>query len=484
MSKARLLPRLPPWTNSPGFGIAVLLALAVILIAHGEPQPSSRPSGTSVGVSGSPTVPAAVPGLLVIRTGGVEFRQGQTVRRVPLPPGARPLSVVTGRGLSVVLAALDGRQHAYAVQRDLAVHDLGRADAVIPAATGRAAVVVETGLTEPGRLLPNGPAESGPTASPTATATGPPELRDFAVQRYDSAGQRVGISQFLPAGTRMATDTAVGLVVWKPVNRVFDNGVALEPLSAAATLIRPNRSLRQLGPVHPLAADASHLLVWDVTARRFGLMPLRYATSTATSTATPSASVSDRTGPGSPPSQTASPSASPTTVAGVQWFSPTRGITVVTGPASFSPDGSAFAAYAQVGSRRRLMVAQLANVGTDRVEVVALVAPPPASSPPAPSSTPGSPSQPGPSVTVSGSRTVATASPSDSASSSSSSTKPAPALQPDGFPIPAPLSPLWWNGQVVGLGPDATVVGYQPGSGKASLLDLGPEDLQSIAELP
>jgi hypothetical protein len=43
---------------------------------------------------------------------------------------------------------------------------------------------------------------------------------------------------------------------------------------------------------------------------------------------------------------------------------------------------------------------------------------------------------------------------------------------------------LWWNGQVVALGADATVVGYQPGSNKASLLDLGSEDLQAIAELP
>ena len=106
----------------------MLLVLAVVLIVRGEPQPSSRPSGTSVWVSGSPTVPATVPDLLVIRAGVVEVRQGQSVRRVPLPPAARPLSVVTGRGLSVVLAALDGRQHAYAVQRDLAVHDLGRAD--------------------------------------------------------------------------------------------------------------------------------------------------------------------------------------------------------------------------------------------------------------------------------------------------------------------------------------------------------------------
>jgi len=475
VSKRRRLPTLPSWTNSPGFGIAVLLVLAVILIVRGEPQPSSRPSGTSVGVSGSPTVPATVPGLLVIRAGMVEQRQGQAVRRVPLPATARPLSVVTGRGLSVVLAALDGRQHAFAVQADLTVHDLGRADAAIPAATGRAAVLVETGLTEPGRLLPDGSAETGPTASPTPSDTGPPELRDFAVQRYDAAGQRVGISQFLPAGSRVATDTTVGLVVWKPVSRVFDNGVPLEPLSAAATLIRPNRSLRQLGPVHPLAADAENLLVWDVAARRFGLMPLRYATSTATSTVTPSASASPT---GSRAS--ASPSASPTTVAGVRWFFPTRGITVVTGPASFSPDGSAFAAYAQVGSRRRLMVAQLKNVGTDRVEVVALIAPPPSSSPPASSSPSGTPGQPGPSVTVSGSSTVATA----GSSSSGSSTRAAPALQPDGFPIPAPLRPLWWNGQVVGLGPDATVVGYQPGSGKAALLDLGPDDLQSMAELP
>jgi|GEM_PF-2374512 len=487
--------RLPAWTSSPGFGVAVLLVLAVILIAHGEPQPSSRPSGTSVGVSGSPTVPATVPALLVIRAGVVESRDGSAVRRVRLPAAARPLSVVTGRGLSVVLAALDGRQRAYAVQPNLAVSDLGRADAVIPAATGRAAVLVETGLTEPGKLVPGVPADPIETAtpSPSGSPTGPPELRDFAVQRYDATARRVGISQFLPAGTRVATDTAVGLVVWKPVNRVFDNGVALEPLSAVATLIRPNRSLRQLGPVHPLAADASDLLVWDVSARRFGLMPLRYATSTVTTTPSASGGSQSSGGSGGVPTGTAtasgsasasaSPSASPSTVAGVRWFFPTRGITVVTGPASFDPDGSAFAVYAQVGSRRRLMVAQRKNVGTDRVEVLALVQPPSPSSQPVRSSTPG---QPGPSVTVSGSSTVGATGtgPSGSASSSPGRSAAAPALQPDGFPIQAPLTPLWWNGQVVALGPDATVVGYRPGSDQASLLDLGPEDLQAIAELP
>ena len=286
-------PRLPSWTSSPGFGVAVLLALAVILIAHGEPQPSSRPSGTSVGVSGSPTVPAAVPALLVIRAGVVESRQANAVRRVPLPAAARPLSVVTGRGLSVVLAAVAGRQRAFAVQPNLAVHDLGPADAAIAAATGRAAVLIETGLTEPGRLLPSASASASASASQTASAspgaTGEPELRDFAVRRYDAGARPVGVSRFLPTGTRIATDTAVGLVVWKPVNRVFDNGVPLVPLSATAMLIRPDLSVRELGPVHPLAADATNLLVWDVAERRFGLMPLRYVTSTATSTASPTA---------------------------------------------------------------------------------------------------------------------------------------------------------------------------------------------------
>ncbi len=485
MTRSR--PRLPPWTSSPGFGIAVLLVLALILIVNGEPQPSSRPSGTSVRVSGSPTAPAAVPDLLVIRAGVVESRQATTVRRVALPAGARPLSVVTGRGLSVVLAALNGRQRAYAVRPNLAVRDLGPADAAFPAAAGTAAVLVETGLTEPGQLVPGvpasatGTASASPSASASASATGPPELRDFAVRRYDSAGRPLGFSEFLPAGTRIATDTAVGLVVWKPVNRVFDNGVALEPLSAAATLIRPDRSLRALGPVHPLTADASNLLVWDVAARRFGLMPLRYATSTATSTATPSASASG-TGSSRPPTRSASATASPTTVAGVRWFQPTRGISVVTGPASFDADGTAFAVYAQVGPRRRLLVAQLQNLGTNRVEVLALVQPVAPSSEPPRSSRPG---QPGPTVTVSGSSTVGTA--PGSPSSDSSSSKPAasvPALRPDGFPIEAPLTPLWWDGQVVALGPDSTVVGYRPGTNQASLLDLGPDDLQAIAEMP
>jgi len=486
----RLRPQLPHWTATPGFGVAVLLVLAVILIAHGEPQPSSRPSGTSVGVSGSPKVPTAVPDLLVIRAGVVEAREGRSVRQVRLPVAARPLSVVTGRGLSVVLATLDDRQRAYAVQPNLAVRDLGPADAVISAATGPAAVLVETGLTEPGKVVATSSATASRTPSASPTATGPPDLRDFAVQRYDASGRRVGISKFLPAGTRIAADTAVGLVVWKPVNRVFDTGLVLEPLSAAATLIRPDGTLRPLGPVHPLAADATNLLVWDVPLRRFGLLPLRWATSTATSTASPSASGSRSPSRSASARGGASASATPTTVAGARWFSPTRGISVVTGPASFAPDGSAFAAYAQVGSRRRLIVAQLKNVGTDRVEVLALV------QPPVPSSTArgSGAGHSGPSLTVSGSSTVG-GSPTDtgaassagsatSASASKSASPSVPALQPDGFPVPAPLTPLWWNGQVVALGADATVVGYRPGSDQASLLDLGPKDLQAMAELP
>ena len=484
----RLRPQLPHWTATPGFGVAVLLALAVILIAHGEPQPSSRPSGTSVGVSGSPKVPAAVPALLVIRAGVVEAREGRSVRQVRLPAAARPLSVVTGRGLSVVLAALDNRQRAYAVQPNLAVRDLGPADAVIGAATGPAAVLVETGLTEPGKVVAGATSAATASRTPSASpsATGPPDLRDFAVQRYDSAGRRVGISKFLPAGTRIAADTGVGLVVWKPANRVFDKGLVLEPLSAAATLIRPDGTLRPLGPVHPLAADATNLLVWDVPLRRFGLMPLRWATSTATSTASPSVS-GTRSPSRSAPSRSgaASASATPTTVAGTRWFSPTRGISVVTGPASFAPDGSAFAAYAQVGARRRLIVAQLTNVGTDRVEVLALVQPTVASGTAGGSGAGRS----GPSVTVSGSSTVAGPPTGPGASTAGSvpsrSAPPSmPALQPDGFPLQAPLTPLWWNDQVVALGPDATVVGYRPGSNLASLLDLGPKDLQAMAELP
>ncbi|HET6208781.1 MAG TPA: hypothetical protein VFD94_00285, partial [Jatrophihabitans sp.] len=139
MTNPRL--RLPSWTGHPGFGVLVLLALAVVLIVHGEPQPSSRPSGTSVGVSGTATAAGALPPLLYLRNDHVELRQQHTVRTVPLPAGAVPLSVVAGRGLNVVLAAIEGRQRALAIDRRLVVHDLGLADAVVPTAAGPAAVI-------------------------------------------------------------------------------------------------------------------------------------------------------------------------------------------------------------------------------------------------------------------------------------------------------------------------------------------------------
>ena len=145
---------------------------------------------------------------------------------MPLPAGARPLSVVTGRGLSVVLAGLDGRQRAYAGQRNLARARPGpRRRGGARRRPAAAAVMVETALTDPGRAGRRRPTASGRRPDRESAhqlrpgRPGQPELRDFAVRRYDSAGQRGrACSQFLPAGTRVAADTAVGLVVWQPVN--------------------------------------------------------------------------------------------------------------------------------------------------------------------------------------------------------------------------------------------------------------------------
>ncbi|MEO6702215.1 MAG: hypothetical protein ABI140_08705 [Jatrophihabitantaceae bacterium] len=474
----RLRIRLPPWTAHPGFGVLVLFVLAVVLIAHGEPQPSSRPSGTSVAVSGTATAPGSVPPLLYLRGDRVEFRQQQRlVREVPLPAGAVPTAIVSGRGLAVVLAAADGRQRAYAVDHSFRVHDLGYADAVLPAVSGTAAIIVETAVLDPGLLpLPSPSASSSGSkgltsasdsgeggASSSKANQGLPDLRDFAVRRYDTAGRSVGLLQELPPGTRVATDTAAGLVVWQPVNRVFDAGLPQESLSAAAELIRPDGSERALGPVHPLAANGQDLLVWDVAVRRFGVMPLRYVTSTATSTATPKRSSST---PSVSRSATSSPSARPTTVAGVRWFLPTRGMLLVTGPAAFNSDGTSFAVYAQVGTRRRLVVAELQNLGTDQVQVLSLAQP-----------------LAKPSATPSSSATLI--SPSNGPSSGSpSASSTAPALEPDGYPIAAPLAPLWWNGLVVGVGTDGTVVGYKPGGAQSSLLDLGLTGIKAMASVP
>ncbi|HEX4727803.1 MAG TPA: hypothetical protein VH298_08395, partial [Jatrophihabitans sp.] len=423
--------RLPPWTGHPAFGVLMLLALAVVLIVHGEPQPSSRPSGTSVGVSGTASEAGALPPLLYLRDDQVELRQQGTIRTVRLPAGAQPLSVVAGHGLNVVLAAMEGRQRALAIDRRLVVHDLGLADAVVPTATGTAAVIVESALVDPGQLPApsSSPSVSTSPTSPSASksGSGEPALRDYVIRRYDQSGRAVGSPQALPTQTRLATDTAEGMVVWQPVNRVYDAGVPRESLSAAAILIRPDGSLRQLGPVHPLAANGKDLLVWDVAERRFGVMPLPYITSTATSTASPSETrSSDRSSGSSSVSES-------TTVAGVRWFLPTRGMLLVTGPASFSPDGSAFAVYAQVGNRRRLVVAELQNLGTDQVQVLALAQPPAK-----------------PTATPTGTPTLVSPSAVNSSTASHSSSASVPVLEPDSYPIPAPMAPLWWNAMVVG----------------------------------
>lgn len=490
--------RLPPWTARPGFGLLVLLVLAVVLIAHGEPQPSSRPSGTSVGVSGTAAAPVALPALFYLREGHVELRQQRSVRPVALPIGAIPRAIVTGRGLSVVLAEYEDRQRAYAILKDLKVRDLGLADAVLPAVTGSAAVIIETAQQDPGMLPTSSPSASrtpGGSASstPTKSDSGEPELRSFSIRRYDVSGNPIGAAQDLPPRTMAATDTAVGLVVWQPVSRVFDAGLEQESLSAAATLIRPDGTRRELGPVHPLAANNQNLLVWDVAVRRFGVMPLNYVTSTATSTATastrsgepadrPSGGESGKSAARPSDSDTASPR--PTAVAGVRWFLPTRGMVLVTGPAAFNADGSAFAVYAQVGARRRLVVAELQNLGTDQVQVLALAAPPVKAS--------ATPSHSQSTVTAGSTVLTGSAHPSDNTGSGKSS-EPAdganpspttPTLDSDGYPIPAPLAPLWWNKIVVGVGADGTVIGYQPGSVQSSLLDLGITDIRALGLAP
>jgi hypothetical protein len=501
------------WTRHPGFGVLVLLALAVVLIWHGEPQPSSRPSGTSVAVSGTASANGPVPGLLVVQDGKLELlQQDRATRAVPLPQGAVPRSVITNRGLSVVLAVLDGKQRAYAVTSKLAVLDLGYADAVLPAVRGGAAVLVETALVDPGRPEPP-PASAGSSASvsPTGSASespssplpGPPPLRDYSIRRYDNAGLPTEPSDRLPRGYRAAVDTSVGLVVWQPVNRVYDSGVIQESLSASALLIRPDASRRPLGPVHPLAANDSQLLVWDVVLRRFGVMPLNYVDSTATSTATPSESAT--------PSRSVSPSGStgdsssakprpaPTVVAGTRWFLPTRGMLLITGPAAFSGDGTAFAVYAQVGSRRRLVVAQLKDLGTDQVEVLVLNQPPAKSSPvPSGSGQSGSvqsgsgqsgsaPVQTGAvqSGAVPSGSSLVLPSPSGTGSSSASASPTVPALQPDGYPIPAPAAPVWLaDDQVVAVAQDGTVIGYRPGGLQSAALDLGVKAVRALAPAP
>lgn len=442
------------------FAVAVLFALAVLLIVHGEPQPSTRPSGKSVVVTGTAPAPVTAPSVIAIDGGVLRRRDKTGLRTIGLPDGAQPREVISNRGLVVVLAVTAGKQRAYAVTKNSTIIDLGLADNVIPAVQGDAAVLVESAVFDPGQVVPAPTATAGPGATESSSSKPPttqPDLGDYIVRRYNAAGKATGATESLPSGMRVGTDTRVGLVVWQPISRVFVDGVASESLSAKAVLIRPDRSLRDIGPVHPLAATADNLLVWDVASRQFGVMPLRYVTATSTSTASPSASASSFA---SRTTRSPSPSPSPTTVAGARFYNSTRGF-VVTGPASFSPSGTSFAVYAQVGSRRRLVIGELAAQLTDQIEVLALVKP---EFKPSPSS--GDPS--------------VSASPVDP---SGSATATQPVISPDGYPIAAPLAPVWWTGMVVGVGTDGTIVGYRPGSGRAALLDLGMTAVTSLAVL-
>jgi hypothetical protein len=153
---------------------------------------------------------------------------------------------------------------------------------------------------------------------------------------------------------------------------------------------------------------------------------------------------------------------------------------LVTGPAAFSAHGAAFGVYAQVGSRRRLVVAQLKNL--DQVQVLVLNQPPAKSSavPSGSSLVLPSPNGSGAGSSVSGSSVSGSAGSSSAAASST-----APALEPDGFPIPAPATPLWLAAdQVVGVAQDGSVIGYRLGSLQSAQLDLGVADVRALAPVP
>jgi hypothetical protein len=497
----------------PVFGVALLLVLAVALITHGEPQPSSRPSGRSVlvGPTSSAPVPLARPATVLIRGEVVERVAGTQVRRITLPAGVAPVSVLTSDHFSVVLGQLDGYQNAYGITSALRVINLGRADGVIASARAGAAVIIEQAVTDAGRLpgldstvtqsapatASAGAGKSAPHTSAVSGSTVPSSssalpsrsnavtpAKDYTARRFTALGRPLGAPIRLPAGTQLGTDTGVGLVVWKPVGVVVDRAEVVESLSATATLIRPDGSLRVLGPFHPLAATAHDLLVWDVERGAFGLLSLTSATSTSTATATPartpdtsSPSAASTTSDAVPAVSRPTPAASPTSVAGDRFFQPTRGF-IVTGPASFSPDGSAFAAYAEVGDRRRLVVGQVADVGTDQIEVLALTdtadVPPSASPAPTPTSS---------QVPVSSHDST---SPLSSAQQSSSQQAGVGVgdFDPDGFPLPAPASPVWFGKLVVGVTADGSLIDYLPDSNTASTLSLAGSAVDSLALAP
>ncbi|HEY1971889.1 MAG TPA: hypothetical protein VGH89_28290, partial [Pseudonocardia sp.] len=74
---------------------------------------------------------------------------------------------------------------------------------------------------------------------------------------------------------------------------------------------------------------------------------------------------------------------------------------------------------------------------------------------------------------------------SSAGSSSAGSSSTAPVLEPDGYPIPAPATPLWLaQNEVVAVAQDGTVIGYRLGSLQSSQLDLGVSGVRALAPAP
>lgn len=239
--------------------IVALLIAGAALVVLGEPSPVQRNSGVSVPVrSDAPTGPSPVPDLLLLESGGLSTTGPRGLDRLPdgaIPGAVGPIASLRQVSATMSAAMVEFADGVHAVLLDGSgfAADLGRADLVVPGADP-AAAAVQLGST---------------------------------VTRYTALGEPIGSPFALPPGMSLAADSAQGAIastVVGPLPIVAAGAVDPAAQARAAltySALQTGELWTPIGAVQPLAARGPVALVWNPLLRVLGLLDLRLLTAVA-----------------------------------------------------------------------------------------------------------------------------------------------------------------------------------------------------------